>query len=75
MNKKSIYKRDDNKEAFKFYEVPLGLVLRPNKVCRLEKYLYGILQAPRCWVAKLNVPLLNYGLSGLTVITHYLLYV
>lgn len=32
-----------------------------NKVCRLPKFLYGLHQTPRCWFAKLNAALKDYG--------------
>ncbi|WKA05443.1 hypothetical protein VitviT2T_023411 [Vitis vinifera] len=33
----------------------------PGKVCRLQKSLYGLRQAPRCWFAKLAAALTSYG--------------
>lgn len=32
-----------------------------NKVCQLRKYLYGLIQAPRCWFTKLSSTLKEYG--------------
>ncbi|CAH9142426.1 unnamed protein product, partial [Cuscuta epithymum] len=36
---------------------------RPGVVCRLQKSLYGLRQAPRCWLAKLAAALKSYGFS------------
>ena len=35
----------------------------PGLVCRLQKSLYGLRQAPRCWFAKLAGALKRYGFS------------
>lgn len=32
-----------------------------RKVCRLHKLIYGLRQAPSCWLAKLNTALKDYG--------------
>lgn len=34
---------------------------KPGMMCRLQKSLYGLRQAPRCWFAKLTASLKRYG--------------
>jgi hypothetical protein len=36
----------------------------PNYVCRLDKALYGLRQAPRAWIAKLSKKLCDLGFKG-----------
>ena len=45
-----------------YMQMPPGFAFpTPGKVCRLQKSLYGLRQAPRCWFAKLAVTLTSYG--------------
>lgn len=42
--------------------MPLGfLASQPDMVCKLQKSLYRLKQAPRCWFAKLSIALKSYG--------------
>ena len=42
-------------------EQPQGHVQDPSLVCRLNKSLYGLIQAPRAWYAKMYSYLLSQG--------------
>ncbi|CAI7849446.1 unnamed protein product [Closterium sp. NIES-54] len=44
-----------------FVELPHGSNASPNQVCRLEKSLYGIKQAPRLWQQHLHARLIRIG--------------
>ncbi|GJT20107.1 ribonuclease H-like domain-containing protein [Tanacetum coccineum] len=52
----------DSKEVV-FTKLPEGYFSSDNKVCRLEKYLYGLKQAHRQWNAKLTSTLIENGFS------------
>ena len=44
-----------------YMQMPLGFASPIlGKVCRLQKSLYGLRQAPRCWFAKLAAALTSY---------------
>ena len=42
-----------------YMQQPKGFVSNPCFVCRLNKSLYGIKQAPKAWYAKIDVFLLS----------------
>ncbi|CAI7892831.1 unnamed protein product [Closterium sp. NIES-54] len=44
-----------------FVELPHGSNGDPNQVCKLEKSLYGIKQAPRLWQQHLHARLIRIG--------------
>lgn len=49
-----------------FMEQPLGFKdpLRPNYVCKLNRFLYGLKQAPRAWYDELFQALLPLGFQS-----------
>lgn len=46
-----------------FMEIPLGVHVENGKVCKLNKSLYGLKQASRCWNAKFTNFLKSYGFT------------
>ncbi|CAH9076817.1 unnamed protein product [Cuscuta europaea] len=49
-----------NEEVYMY--PPLGFsTTRPNQVCLLQRSLYGLRQAPRCWFSRLSNALISYG--------------
>jgi transposase InsO family protein len=44
-----------------FMEVPEGVQAPPKKICKLNKSLYGLKQAARCWNKKFTDFLLKFG--------------
>lgn len=49
--------------AEEVYMTPPPGFSSPGLVCRLQKSLYGLRQAPRCWFAKLSTALTTYGFT------------
>lgn len=45
-----------------YMAVPEGLTCKTNKVCKLNKSLYGLKQSPRCWNSKFDSVLKKFGL-------------
>lgn len=45
-----------------YMTVPEGLTCNTNKVCKLNKSLYGLKQSPRCWNYKFDSVLKKFGL-------------
>ncbi|CAH9124845.1 unnamed protein product [Cuscuta epithymum] len=50
-------------EEVYMYPPPGFCSSRPTQVCRLQRSLYGLQQAPRCWFSRLSTSLLNYGFT------------
>jgi len=44
-----------------YMEVPKGILSHSNKVCKLNKSLYGLNQASTQWFNKLSITLLSLG--------------
>lgn len=47
-----------------FMNLPSGVEIKNNMVCKLKKSLYGLKQAPRCWNHKFNMFLTNFGFKS-----------
>lgn len=47
-----------------YMEVPEGVEVEASKVCKLNKSLYGLKQASRCWNQKFNSFLFTYGFKA-----------
>ena len=46
-----------------YMRVPPGITASPGSVCRLNKSIYGLKQAPLCWNLKINHVLVTAGFS------------
>ena len=44
-----------------YMQPPLGLSIKPNKVCHLCRPLYGLKQAPRVWFTKFSSTISRLG--------------
>src|SRR6266508_1664000 len=64
MDVKSVFLNGDLQEEV-YVVQPLGFIItgKEHKVLRLHKALYGLLQAPRAWNAKLNATLEALGFT------------
>ncbi|KAL1206220.1 Retrovirus-related Pol polyprotein from transposon RE2 [Cardamine amara subsp. amara] len=61
MDVHNVFLHEDLEEEV-YMKLPPGFRhTHPDKVCRLQKSIYGLKQAPGCWFKKLSDALLQFG--------------